>query len=222
MEQWHSYTVVQWNCGSVPKRNSGTVEQGGTVAEWNTGTVVQWNSGTVGLWFSGIVAQWNSGTLEQTDIRTVEQWHSGTLKQWRSRRKWWSCQRSEVAHGLRQFLCWATFSTFVPPGAFVWQTITHTGEDELGGCSLPPKTGCRRHCTSAFTGDYPRWRIVGYFTLTLRSRAINSDICFVTSVISVWLHIYIDYTLKDIYLLQRRIGGSVSRTDVMQFRFGVD
>lgn len=85
--------------------------------------------------------------------------------------------------------------------------ITHTGEDEPGGCSLPPKRGCRRYSTSAFTGDYPRWRIVGCFTLTLRTRAFNWDIRFVTSVISVWLHIYIDYTLKDIYLLQRRMGG---------------
>ena len=184
--------------------------------------MAQLHCGSVEPWHNGTVAHWNRRTLEQWNSDTVEHWNSGTVKQWRSRRKWWSCQRSEVAHGLRQFLCWATFSTFVSPGAFVWQTITHTGEDEPGGCSLPPKTGCRRHCTSAFTGDYPRWRIVGYFTLTLRSRAINSDICFVTSVISVWLHIYIDYTLKDIYLLQRRIGGSVSRTDVMQFRFGVD
>ena len=192
--QWYSGAVIQWNSDTVAPLFSGTVAQcqRGTVAQWNrgerwqSGTPEQWHSeivaqldcGSVEPWHNGTVAHWNRRTLEQWNSDTVEHWNSGTVKQWRSRRKWWSCQRSEVAHGLRQFLCWATFSTFVPPGAFVWQTITHTGEDELGGCSLPPKTGCRRHCTSAFTGDYPRWRIVGYFTLTLRSRAISSDICF--------------------------------------------
>ena len=217
MEQWYSGTVAQLHRCSVELWLSAKEEQwhSGTGEQWQSGTPEQWYSeivaqlhcGSVEPWHNGTVAHWNRRTLEQWNSDTVEHWNSGTVKQWRSRRKWWSCQRSEVAHGLRQFLCWATFSTFVPPGAFVWRTITHTGEDEPGGCSLPPKTGCRRHCTSAFTVDYPRWRIVGYFTLTLRSRAINSDICFVTSVISVWLHIYIDYTLKDIYLLQRRMGG---------------